>query len=191
MAHVCHRGSSSPLVATHVHAGRPACFADGPTVDRGAPKGIRNLTCGIRKSANGLTEYHIVAGHAACAVPVSSVASQPNSSSFRPSSARKAREWHASATRHFRTLPRSARTRPSRSKVSARRGNYNSQLQSRPRWRRAKQSGQVAHGVRVIVANHRTYRRPRNAPCLQRLRLIASTRALRACDRRQRPPAEE
>ena len=40
-AHLCPPRHSRPLVAVGKNAGRPACFADGPTVDRGAPKGIR------------------------------------------------------------------------------------------------------------------------------------------------------
>ena len=36
-----HSADTVPLVAIGANAGRPACFTDGPTDDRGAPKGIR------------------------------------------------------------------------------------------------------------------------------------------------------
>ena len=58
-----------PFVNIGISAGRPACFADGSTVDRGAPKGIRNLTCEFQEGSTNPGAYRIVAGQTACVVP--------------------------------------------------------------------------------------------------------------------------
>ena len=126
MAHMCHRWQTAPLVVLGENAGRPACFADGSTVDRGAPKGIRNLPCGCQRGSVGRIECRIVAGQRAYAVPASFIASEPDSGCLSALPAHKAREWHADASRHFRTVPPSAWARLSRSKVSPKRGNSNS-----------------------------------------------------------------
>jgi hypothetical protein len=95
MAHVCHRGSGSPLVAMRESAGEPPCFHRGARVMCGAPKGIRNLTSGSQPEPARLVEHRIVAGQTACVVPVRSSQSRPASRRFSPPSTHKAREWHA------------------------------------------------------------------------------------------------
>jgi len=97
-AHPCPLKHSRPFVAMREDAGRPACVADGSTVDRGAPKGIRNLTCGFQRGSGGPAGCRIVAGHSACATSVGSIAFQPDSGCFAASSVRKARGWHADAS---------------------------------------------------------------------------------------------
>src|SRR5450759_5269626 len=77
------------------NAGRPACFADGSTVNPGAPKGIRNLTWGFQPEPAHLAESRKVAGRAACAVPVDSSASRPVTGCVSAFLTHKAREWHA------------------------------------------------------------------------------------------------
>ena len=62
-AHLCPSADTLPLVAIGENAGRPACLADGSTVDRGAPKGIRNLTCQFQTVHLGLDEHRIIAAH--------------------------------------------------------------------------------------------------------------------------------
>ena len=100
--------AGSPLVAMRESAGEPPCFHRGARVMCGAPKGIRNLTCGFQEESAGPTVCRIVAGQAACAVPIDFAAFRPDSGRFRAFPARKARQWHAGACRHFRTVPRSA-----------------------------------------------------------------------------------
>src|SRR5450759_4539625 len=78
-AHLWRTEHSLPLVASGEYAGRPACFADGPTDHPGAPKGIRNLTCGFQEGSACFAECRIVAGHEACAVSVGFTAAQPDS----------------------------------------------------------------------------------------------------------------
>ena len=65
-AHPCPVRHSQPSVAMGKDAGRPACFADGSADDRGAPKGIRNLTSGFRRGSSRPAECRIVAGHETC-----------------------------------------------------------------------------------------------------------------------------
>jgi len=96
-AHPCPLTRSPPFVALGKDAGRPACFADGSTDDRGAPKGIRNLTCGFRKGSTGPSKCRIVAGQVPFPVSHRSVRSPPASGGFRAVLAHKAREWHAPA----------------------------------------------------------------------------------------------
>lgn len=78
-AHLCLAASTLPLVADGENAGRPACFADGPTDHPGAPKGVRNLTCGFQEGSACFAECCIVAGHEAYAVSVGFTAAQPDS----------------------------------------------------------------------------------------------------------------
>jgi hypothetical protein len=94
-AHLCPRTKTLPLVDMREDAGRPACFADGSTVRRGAPKGIRNLTCGFQQGTVRLTEYRIVAGQAACG----SQPALPRLSPIQAASRRFLRARHANGTR--------------------------------------------------------------------------------------------
>jgi hypothetical protein len=94
-AHLWRTEHSLPLVASGEYAGRPACFADGPTDHPGAPKGIRNLTWGFRVGSEDVAEYLIVAGQGRCPVSGRPVRSRRVACRFSAFSAHKAREWHA------------------------------------------------------------------------------------------------
>jgi len=101
---MCPSERSLPFVRIGKDAGRPACFADGSTVDRGAPKGIRNLTCGSQGGSTRPYMCRIVAGQIPFPESHRSVQSPPASGGFRASPAHKARQWHAGASQHFRTV---------------------------------------------------------------------------------------
>jgi hypothetical protein len=95
---MCHRRQPPPFIAKPIHAGRPACFADGSTDHPGAPKGIRNLTWGFRAGSAGLDECRSVAGQGRCLSPVCAARSRRVSGGFRAFPWYKAREWHAAAS---------------------------------------------------------------------------------------------
>jgi len=101
-AHPCPLGHPRPFVVRGEDAGRPACFADGSTVDRGAPKGIRNLTCGFQARSASLAQCRIVAGHAPCAVSPSFTPSQQVAGGVSGFLTCKAREWHAPTSASLR-----------------------------------------------------------------------------------------